>query len=150
MNSKLSLGVLLAVAVTGLAWAGLPPAQDANAKLEALEKDVLALREELSALKSKAENETAKELAKQRAEIDQLLAWGRAQARAAGALQAVLADAREKGFVAGINPDSRTVLLDGFHALAEATKSGLPEEPAPPAPAKKQLPARRAPTPAKH
>ena len=78
-----------------------------------------------------AGTELARGLQQDRERHEALLAWARAQGDAAKALQDVLADAREKGFTAGINPASREALLAGFDALATSlrkpTSSATPE-----------------------
>jgi hypothetical protein len=144
MNSKLSLALVLSAALAGLALARLPqdpppppPVQDPGERLTALEGQVARLEEELALVKKQAQAaELAQELATTRALVDQLVAWAQLQSQAATAFETVLEDSRAKGFTFGINPESREVLLTGFHELAQSLKTGVPApavQPAPPA-----------------
>jgi hypothetical protein len=143
MNSKLALGSIVTLAVAGLAWASRPVAQDAQERLATLEKQCAQLAADYAAL----QEQSVQGQSKAQADIELLLAWARAQTKAAQKLQSAVEDARAKGFTAGINPESRVALLDGLSALGDALKAGMPDAPAP-APAKKDAPQRRASTPA--
>jgi hypothetical protein len=148
MNSKLSLCCVLAAAVAGLAWAGTQNPQDPEERIAALEREVAALKELVAQNKTAGDEALAKSAAEQAKSIDAVLGWARAHALAGEALQLVLDDSRAKGFTAGINPDSRVVLLDGFTAFVESLKTPLPAAPAAPAP-KREVPERRANPPVK-
>lgn len=123
MNAKLSWIVFCAVAVAGWSFAGLSTTQDPAPKPVSLEAEVAKLKSEVADLKQKHETE----LAKQRSEIDFLTTWVKTQAQAGTTLQGVLDDSRDKGFTAGINPESRIALLGGLQSFAESMKSGVPE-----------------------
>lgn len=141
MNRNLSLVLVVIAAVCGLAFAAVPKHADGALQavasnqseapqLAALQKRVEALEAELVALKKVKPTDPEAALAKNREMLEGVVHYLRAQSGAAGRLQAVLEDSREKGFTFGINPDSRTVLLQGFHEFAESIKTDLPGEPA--------------------
>lgn len=139
MKSTLTLASLAFAAVASLAWASTPSAQDPIERLAEVEREVKQLKLELANLRQGGgDSELAKQLAQDRADLQALTAWARAQGQAGSALQAVLADSRDKGFTAGINPASREVLLDGMQRFAESLKSELPSEPAPQPSARKR------------
>ncbi len=69
------------------------------------------------------------ELKKQMAEVQNYLA---AQADSARSLQDTLNDSEVKGFTWGINPDSRIVLLAGFHEFATTLQTAVPGQAAQP------------------
>jgi uncharacterized protein (UPF0261 family) len=141
---KHSLSVVLAAsAIVGLAFARVSSPQDPVERLATVEKEVAALKTQVAEL-TKVGGEPGTDdvalraqLLKQQETLDKVLLWGHAQAEAATGLQAALDDAQARGFVAGINPESRIVLLDGFHSLATALKTELP----PPAPTPEAAPA---------
>jgi hypothetical protein len=128
MKSTLSL-----IAVAGALACGLTlarPVQDQRdpiERIEALEKQVGELTTELAALRKAAVPATGAATPEEvlRADLEQALRWIQAQSQAADALNAALEDARAKGFTAGINPDSRNVLLAGFAELTKALKTPL-------------------------
>src|SRR5688572_3143984 len=147
---KHSLSVVLAAsAVVGLAFARVSNPQDPVERLATVEKEVAALKAQVAELTKVGGAPGTDDLAvraqilKMQETLDKVLLWGNAQAEAATRLQAALDEAQARGFVAGINPESRIVLLDGFHSLAGALKTELP----PPMPAPEAAPA-AAPAPA--
>lgn len=109
--------------------------QDPRERIALLEREVAELKTEVANLKQGGgDSELAKQITAQKADLQKLLEWARSQGQAATTLQTALEEARTKGFTAGINPDSREVLLTGFEQLAGALKvDPLP----PPADAKK-------------
>jgi hypothetical protein len=155
---KHSLSIVLAASVLlGLAFARVSNPQDPVERLSKVEKELAALKEQVAEQgKAAPQGDDAAlraQVAKLKETLDKVLVWGHSQAEAAARLQTALVDAEAKGFIAGINPDSRTVLLDGFHSLADSLKAELPapaslESPAaapaatpPPAPAPAPAPA---------
>lgn len=148
MKHSLSVA-LVASAVIGLAFARASGPQDPVERLATVEKEVAALKAQVAELTKGGAPGTddvalRARVAKLQETLDKVLLWGHAQAEAAASLQAALDDARAKGFVAGINPESRTVLLDGFQSLAQALKAELPAPTPPeakPAPAPAPAPA---------
>src|SRR5689334_19792416 len=140
MNSKLSLVLVATAAVAGLAFAQVASQQDPMERLATLESEVAALKTEVAELKKSAANATtAQELAATRATVDALASWARTQSQSGESLQAVLDDARTKGFTQGINPDSRDALLKGFSAFATALHTDAFNPPPPAPPVKKPL-----------
>jgi hypothetical protein len=145
MNRNLSLVIAAAAAACGLALAqSQTPQQRVDpAQFAALQKRVETLETELNVLKQSrgagADLEAA--LTKDRQQLEVVVKYLQTQAGAAEKLQLVLADSKDKGFTYGINPDSRTVLLQGFHEFAESIKTDVPAptdaaDAAKPAPAK--------------
>jgi hypothetical protein len=133
MNRNLSLVLVASAVVCGLALAQAPQSKDA-AQVAALQKRVEALEADVAALKkaSPGTGEFAAGIDKDRKTVEQLVKYTAAQAAAAVKLQAVLEDSRAKGFTFGINPDSRTVLLQGFQDFTESIKTeALKPEPQP-------------------
>lgn len=138
MNSKTTLAVLGTAVLCGLALAQTP--KTPTERLEALEKEVAALRAQVGAPPAPGTVDLAamqKELAETRAMAKQLVVWVNAQAKGAEALSAVLDESEQKGFTYGINPDSRTVLLAGWREFNAGMQTDVPEPPpSPPEPAK--------------
>lgn len=129
MNRNLSLVLVASAAVCGLAFAQVAQKPDAAAQIAALEKRVAALEADLTAFKAAtpgtAEADAA--LAKDRRTLEAVVKYTAAQSAAAERLQAVLDDSQAKGFTFGINPDSRVVLLDGFHDFAHTLQTDAPK-----------------------
>ena len=98
---------LLAVLVSGLAFSQTTPAQDpAQRKAERLERDIA---------ESRARGEQlASDLAATRAQLDGVLRYLDQQSKAAKAMADTLQASESAGFVYGINPDSRNLLLKGW------------------------------------
>ena len=100
------------------------PSQDPRERIATLEREVAELKLEVQNLRQGGgDSELAKQLTAQKADLQKLIEWARAQGQAATALQTALEDARTKGFTAGINPDSREVLLTGFEQLTGSLKA---------------------------
>lgn len=83
---------------------------------------------DLEALKQK-QDALALEVAQARLQIEKLSAYVIAQAEAAKAMEATLAEAERKGFAVGENFDSRRVLLAGWREQLSALQQNLPEPP---------------------
>ncbi|MCZ6598848.1 MAG: hypothetical protein O7B99_14515 [Planctomycetota bacterium] len=75
------------------------------------------------------------EVARQEALLKDTLAYLQNQAEAAGKLDQVFDRSEELGFIAGINFNSREVLLSGLRAYTAAQRKGVPGAPKKPAPA---------------
>lgn len=60
--------------------------------------------------------------------VDFLEAFAKNQAAAGAELATALSTSEAKGFTAGINPESREVLLSGLRAQADAMKTGAGEK----------------------
>jgi hypothetical protein len=114
-------------AKTPPAGQGVPP-PDALARLDRLQQEVNALKAEVTRLKGKPLDGSALDplTAALRRDIDQIAQYLRDQAQAAKTLSEVLDEAEAKGFTAGINPDSRTLLLGGWRAQLAGAQNGLP------------------------
>lgn len=114
----LALGLVGAVLCAG----ALP--QDPEGGQDPIE----ALQEELAEVKA--------ELASTRALLDETVLYLNEQAKGARDLLAVYQSAEEAGFTAGINYQSREILLAGWRKQVAAQQKGLPgAAPAPVAPA---------------
>jgi len=97
----------LALVVASLSFGSAPqrPPQ-ADPEVEALKAEVEALNARVEAMETFAE----------------------AQAAAGAELMKALEKSEAKGFTAGINPESREVLLAGLRASAEAMKAGAQDD----------------------
>jgi hypothetical protein len=69
---------------------------------------------------------TRTELTAVQARLDQVESYLQAQAKSAEALATALTSSEEAGFTAGINPKSREILLDAWHAQATAATTSVP------------------------
>ncbi len=130
MDTKKTLVVLGTAALCGFALAQTPKTSPALDRLGALEKEVEALR---------------KELTDTRAHADQLVTWAAAQAESGAAMALMLADAEQKGFTFGINPESRVSLLEGWRSFAAGLQKDAPKPPPAKVAADKKSPERRNP-----
>lgn len=123
MKSQVSLLLLCAAAVSGLAFAKSAPEQNTpDHKLEILEKDVVASRARTE--------ELAAELAETRAVLDATLKYLGEQASSAKRMAQTLDDSEQAGFTFGINPDSRHILLKGWRDELAAAQKNVPVMPA--------------------
>ena len=110
---------------------GVPP-PDPMARLERLHQEVTLLKAEVQRLRvrmagSNDEGDQAdSQNAKMNRDIEQVLAYLRQQSEAAKAMAQTLDTAEEKGFTAGINPDSRTTMLAGWRAQLQAQQTNVP------------------------
>ncbi len=123
MKSHLSLFLLSAAAVSGLAFAKSAPEQtDSDHKIEILEKDVVASRARTE--------EIAAELSETRALLDATLKYLAEQSTNAKKMAQTLDDSEQAGFTFGINPDSRHILLKGWRETLAAAQKNVPAMPA--------------------
>lgn len=91
---------------------------DLGARIEALEQKVVGL--------TAANAELVLALGTSRALIDETTAYLEAQAASAAAMTATLAKSEELGFTAGINFESREVLLAGWRAHLKTIEKDVP------------------------
>jgi hypothetical protein len=129
MMYKVMLG-LVATAALGVGTSSsskAPRQEDPAVEIADLKRQVARLSADVNLLKQAAGGgESDKE--------KQVVAYIEAQARAAGELERVLAQSEEQGFTYGINPESREVLLAGFHKFAATLQDNVPgSKPAAPA-----------------
>jgi len=117
--TTLAAGALLLVGLALPVTASRPtaPPQDLEARVSALEGELA---------KATREHE------KTRARLDATLAYLEKQSKAAQALLTSFDRSEELGFTAGINYQSREVLLSGLRAFCRSAGEGLPQG-APPA-----------------
>ena len=129
MNRNLSLVIVACAAACGLALAQATQKPDAAAQIAALQKRVDALESELAQLKTVTPGTSEFEagIAKDHQALENVLKYTAATASAAEHLDAVLDDSQAKGFTYGINPDSRIVMLQGFHEFTAALKTNAPK-----------------------
>lgn len=134
MNSKLTLLAVAGALACGLSFARpVQQERDPLERIAQLEKDVASLKSEVAALRkaSKAPSEGGSQDDALRHDMEQVVRWVQSQSQAAGKLESSLDEAQQKGFTAGINPDSRVALLAGFHELAKALKTPVELKSAP-------------------
>lgn len=104
---------------TALLGAGLlATASTPAASVQDLEPRVAALETELDGIRGQLEA-----MAEAKADLEAFLA---AQRTSVENLRASLSTSEEKGFTAGINPESREVLLSGFRGYLDRIESALP------------------------
>ena len=122
MMNKVILGLFAVAAIAvGSSFGAPPKAQDPSTEIADLKRQIARLQADVNMLKAGA---AAGDEAQQG--VRELMGYVEAQAKAAAGLQKVLADAEQKGFTFGINPESREVLLAGFNSFAEVLQSELP------------------------
>jgi len=115
-----------------------------DGRVAELEKELTALKSEVASLRKAPAADGGKDAVK--ADLDEVVRWVQAQGVAAQALQKALDDSRAKGFTAGINPQSRDLLLAGLGESAKAASAPLKlsaSEPKSPASAAPGRPAQR-------
>ena len=120
---------LLSLIATGcLALAAYQNGQaaDAATRLATVEKEVAELKAKF------AEHEKA--MGDSRALAEKTAKYLNEQAKAAAQMQDVLDASEKAGFTFGINPDSRILLLAGWHEALAAAQKDLPLPPAAPPP----------------
>lgn len=133
MNSKQTLAVIGTATLCGLALAQAPKIQSPADRLDALEKEVHALRARVDAPPSSSSSSSddvsalKKELAETRGMLNQVITWASVQAEGAAELARVLDDSEQKGFTFGINPDSRVALLTGWRSFAAGLQKDAPK-----------------------
>ena len=129
-----------AFAKTPAPLAAAPQEPSAMDRLVALEKQVTDLTAQVTALKKSHAQPAAangaltpEQYADLRRQMDEVLNYLEAQSASAKLLASSLDVSREKGFTYGINPDSRTVLLEGFEQFTTALQTKVPQLVAAPA-----------------
>jgi len=122
MSTTTTLSVL-ATACLGLATFQGGAANDAEARIDALAKNVAALERVVEAQQKDAAD--AKLLAEKGAK------YAAEQAKAASAMLATLDASEKAGFTFGINPESRVLLLTGWRAALDAAQRDVPVLPPP-------------------
>jgi uncharacterized protein YlxW (UPF0749 family) len=118
---KTSIGVILLVLAVGggLAFSqGQDPKVDLAKKVEVLETDLISTRAKAEAL--------ATELADTKASVAKITQYLEAQARSAAAMATALDESEQAGFTAGINPNSRTILLNGWRVQLTTLQTDVP------------------------
>jgi hypothetical protein len=114
MKSHLAIALLGVAAVSSYGFSqgpDTPPKVDEKSELQA----------KLDALGA--------ELTATRTDVTALVRYAEAQSRAAAQLVTVLDEAERAGFVAGINPDSRKMLLAGWRESLAVAQRDLPTAP---------------------
>jgi hypothetical protein len=76
-------------------------------------------------------DELARELSETRALLDEAVTYQKARSKAAQAMLPVFQTAEDKGYTAGINYESREVLLAGWRKFMADAGKGLPGSPEP-------------------
>lgn len=122
MSTTTTLSVF-ATACLGLATFQGTVAYDAQAQVDALQKDVAALQKVVEA--------QAKDAADARVLAEKNAKYAAGQAKAAAAMLETLDASEKAGFTFGINPESRVVLLSGWRDALEAAQRDVPALPAP-------------------
>jgi phosphoglycolate phosphatase-like HAD superfamily hydrolase len=131
MKYQLSFAVFASVLLaSSMAFNAAAQVQDPmQQRLDAIQKDILE-----SQKRSEQMNEDFKALRKT---IEDSQKYIEAQSKAAKSMAEVLDDAEKKGFTFGINPESREVLLRGWHDELGVLQQGVPAPLPPPKEAKK-------------
>jgi hypothetical protein len=99
-------------------------AADTAARLATVEKEVAEMKAVF------AEHEKA--MGESRALAEKTARYLSEQAKAAAQMQHVLDESEKAGFTFGINPDSRILLLAGWHEALAAAQKDVPQPVAPP------------------
>lgn len=137
MNKTALVVVCASMAVvSSLTFADAPPPETLDKRVEALEKEIVALRQRC--------DEAGREAAQARSLVDTTVKYLVAQGESAKALGTALDESEKAGFTFGINPDSRKILLSGLREHVAALQKDLPKVAAP-APAKPAAPPARVP-----
>jgi hypothetical protein len=128
---KTSIGVMLvALAIGG----GLAFSQGADPKKDDPKDDsarkIAALENDLVTTRAKAEA-VAVELADTKAAVTRIVAYLDAQAHSAQQMAETLDNSEQAGFTAGINPNSRTMLLAGWREQLNVAQANVPTGPTP-------------------
>jgi hypothetical protein len=123
MKSHLILLLAALAAVSSFAVARSGPEQNnADHKIEILEKDITATRARLE--------QVSADLAETRAALDGALKYLADQSASAKKMAQTLDDSEQAGFTFGINPDSRKILLKGWRDDLAAAQKTVPSLPA--------------------
>ncbi len=118
----MSIGVVLvALAVGG----GVAFSQGQDPKQDDLAKKVVVLESDIVATRLKSEA-MAVELGEMKATLSKVLEYLDKQAKSAEAMATVLDDSEQAGFTAGINPNSRMILLSGWRDQLSGIQTDVP------------------------
>ena len=145
MNSRIQGWLLVSAALlAGSAFATAPRPQGPDLQervtvLEARVADLVAKLED----RGKADAAARDQAASDRLQMEGVLSYLKAQSESAKALEAALAESRERGFTYGINPGSREVLLAGMNQFVTTLQTNVPMTPQP-QPAEPEKPTQRA------
>lgn len=124
MNKTAMMVVCASLAVvTSFTSADAPPPETLDKRVEALEKELLALRHRC--------DESSREAAQARSFVDTTAKYLIAQSESAQALGLALDESEKAGFTFGINPESRKILLSGLRDHVAALQKDLPKIPEP-------------------
>jgi hypothetical protein len=118
---KMSIGVVVVALAVGGGMAfsqGQDPKDELSKKVVVLEGDLVATR-----LKAEA---TAAELGEVKATLAKVVEYLDKQAKSAEAMATVLDDSEQAGFTAGINPNSRMILLSGWRDQLTVVQTDVP------------------------
>jgi septal ring factor EnvC (AmiA/AmiB activator) len=135
---------VVAVVASGLAFSQDPPApESSDKKIERMEKDLVATRAQVETLSMTVQ--------RQQEALDATIKYLLAQAEGSKQVAQALDASETAGFVYGINPRSREILLAAWREQLTKMQAGLPEvrpEPTPPTPpepekGRRPLPPRR-------
>ncbi len=100
------------------------PKDDSAKRMELLESDLVSTRKRCEGL--------ASELSETKVTLAKVVHYLDAQATSAAALQEALAASEAAGFTAGINPNSREILLAGWRATLNTQQRDVPAMPVTP------------------
>jgi hypothetical protein len=121
MKSQLSIVAFVASAlVCGLAFSQNPAGQDSASRVDKLEKDLAASRLRVEALST--------EVADLKKQLTVTVTYLEEQSKAAASMVSVLDESERAGFTYGINPDSRHILLKGWHDQLAAAQKDVPTQ----------------------
>ncbi len=119
MKHRVHLTLCAAAAlVCGSNIAQPPASQDPDVAL--LRRDVAQLKAEVAQLRAQSTADPDE------VDLEEVVTYLKAQAESAADLQKMLAEAEDKGFTYGINPDSRVAMLAGFNQFTSALQTDVP------------------------
>jgi hypothetical protein len=121
MIVALAVGGSLAISQASAFSQEEEPKVDMTKKVEVLEIDLIATRQKAEAV--------ATELAQTKATLARIVGYLDAQAKSAAALADTLDQSEQAGFTAGINPNSRMILLSGWREHLVALQTDVPVMP---------------------
>jgi len=107
------------------------PKDDSAKKIAALESDLVSTRMRCEAL--------ATDVSETKATLARIVRYLDAQASSAASLAGALDESEKAGFTAGINPNSREILLAGWRAQLSTAQRDVPVMPPSPEPPKKPV-----------
>ena len=128
-HPSLAVALVLAALIGGASFAQGPQQPDLEQRVDALETEVKAMKSEVAELKRRlraAQAEPEAGVAANAQQVQQVVDYLDAVAKSAVSLDKVLSESEDKGFTYGINPDSRKVLLKGFHDFTATLQKDVP------------------------